>query len=133
MPGTHFALRIDERQIAALADAAVDALARRLADHAFAPLHDDAPEGASPGSAFGGETAHESSSTDALAYLHALVYLQSAVQRRADEAARHAARAGAGYPDLGKVCNITRQGARRRWPGLVPPAPSRPPSDRSSS
>lgn len=29
-----------------------------------------------------------------------------------------AARAGAGYPQLGAACGLTRQGARRRWPGL---------------
>ena len=26
---------------------------------------------------------------------------------------------GAGYPQLGRACNMSRQGARRRWPGLV--------------
>ncbi|MBC3839276.1 hypothetical protein GXW82_00940 [Streptacidiphilus sp. 4-A2] len=41
---------------------------------------------------------------------------------RKDQAATAAAREGAGYPQLGAACNMSRQGARRRWPGLVPGA-----------
>jgi hypothetical protein len=37
-------------------------------------------------------------------------------------AARAAAAAGAGYPQIGDASNLSRQGARRRWPGLVPHA-----------
>ncbi|MGA5700157.1 hypothetical protein [Peterkaempfera bronchialis] len=112
MPGTHFAVLLTERELAALADGVVDALADRLAHQAFQPLPaapDDDPEAAAP-------------ETSALARLHALAHLQRAVARQTDRAAAEAARAGAGYPQLGKACSISRQGARRRWPGLVPPA-----------
>ncbi|WP_059010653.1 hypothetical protein [Streptomyces specialis] len=121
MPGIHFALRLDEREIALLADAAIDDAAQRLAARAFGPL----PAGP------GRKTAGDAEQTDALALLHALVHLQRAVDRQLDRAAEHAARAGAGYPDLGEVCNISRQGARRRWPGLVPSERRRPTTHRS--
>jgi hypothetical protein len=113
MPGTYFARVLSEAEIAAVADATVADLAHRLAVRAFRPLCD--PE-ALPGGA---------EESDALAHLHALVQLQRAVERQVDRAAEHAADVGAGYPQLGQACNMSRQGARRRWPGLV--APARPP------
>lgn len=60
--------------------------------------------------------------------LRALSYLSRAVERCAHEQAAAAARAGAKYPQLGNAWGISRQGARRRWPGLVFTAqpPSRP-------
>ncbi|MDJ0465508.1 response regulator [Streptomyces sp. H27-C3] len=54
----------------------------------------------------------------ALDLLHVLDHLQQATERVQREAAVAAARAGAGYPQLGAACGMTRQGARRRWPGL---------------
>ncbi|WP_377272845.1 hypothetical protein [Peterkaempfera sp. SMS 1(5)a] len=114
MPGTHFSSVQTEDQIAALAEQSVSELARRLADRAFQPL-------AAPG-----DDASTTERAASLAYLHTLVYLQKAVERLADQAAEEAARAGAGYPQLGKACRITRQAARRRWPGLVTAQPHRP-------
>jgi hypothetical protein len=121
MPGTHFAVVLSESEIAAIADAAVEDLAGRLAHRAFRPLAD-----------FAGPS-DAAAEADALASLHALVHLQRAVERQADRAAQNAARAGAGYPQLGHACNISRQGARRRWPGLVSARPSidQPTQDRS--
>ncbi|MFJ5229029.1 hypothetical protein ACIQBJ_03920 [Kitasatospora sp. NPDC088391] len=58
--------------------------------------------------------------TDHLARLRVLVHLQRALAQQCEQTALHAARAGAGYPQLGQAAGITRQGARRRWPGLVP-------------
>jgi hypothetical protein len=44
-------------------------------------------------------------------------------------AAQAAAAAGAGYPQIGDATSMSRQGARRRWPGLVtnamPQSPTR--------
>lgn len=50
--------------------------------------------------------------------LRVLHRIQLAAERLQQEAAAEAARAGAGYPRLGAACDMTRQGARRRWPGL---------------
>lgn len=108
MPGKHFAVVLPEDEIAALADAAVRDLAETIAHRAFRPLalESSLPDALSEGRA--------------LARLHALTHVQQAVVRQAEQAARHAAQTGAGYPQLGHVANISRQGARRRWPGLVP-------------
>ncbi|WP_182453010.1 hypothetical protein [Streptacidiphilus sp. P02-A3a] len=107
MPSNPFDVVLPEREIAAIADAAVADLAQRLAQRAFRPMGD--PQ-AGPG---------EVPEHDALAILHALVHLQHAIERQKDRAATTAAREGAGYPQLGAACNMSRQGARRRWPGLV--------------
>lgn len=66
--------------------------------------------------------------TDPLASLRALALLSRAVDECAAAAARAAAGEGAGYPQLGSAWGVSRQGARKRWPGLVftqrpPPAP----------
>lgn len=111
MPGTHFAVVLSEDEIAAIADAAIGDLADRLARRAFRSLGPD------PGAAGADRPQGQAA---ALANLHALIQLREAVERQADLAARLAAGAGAGYPQLGQACKISRQGARRRWPGLVP-------------
>lgn len=105
MPGIHFTVLLSEDEIAGIADAAIADLAARLAHRAFQPLAEPSavPE------------------ADDLARLHALAHLQRAVERQTDRSAASAAAAGAGYPQLGRACDISRQGARRRWPGLVPP------------
>ncbi|WP_079124853.1 response regulator [Streptomyces lushanensis] len=54
-----------------------------------------------------------------LGRLRALAYLNRAVAHCAHLEAEAAARAGASYPQLGDAWGISRQGARRRWPGLV--------------
>ncbi|MFD6291100.1 response regulator [Streptomyces sp. NPDC060205] len=102
MPGKDFALRITPQETATIADATVgdlaQRLARRLVEAPSPPAADDPAQ--------------------ALALLHLLDHLKQAAERLQQEAAVAAARAGAGYPQIGAACGMTRQGARRRWPGL---------------
>ncbi|MEU9417937.1 response regulator [Streptomyces sp. NPDC051000] len=102
MEGESFVLRTTPQETAAVADAVVGDLARRLAHRLL-----DTP--APPASA---DPAH------ALALIHLLDQVRQATERLQREAAVAAARAGAGYPQIGAACGMTRQGARRRWPGL---------------
>ncbi|MFE5560647.1 response regulator [Streptomyces sp. NPDC056544] len=102
MPGKDFVLRITAPELAAVADAAVSDLARRLAFHLQKDLADAAVDGRA----------------SALARVYVLEQLQQAAGRLQRDAARDAARAGAGYPQIGRACGMSRQGARRRWPGL---------------
>ncbi|MFD5084616.1 response regulator [Kitasatospora sp. NPDC058201] len=104
MSGKNFVLRTTPQETAAVADAAVAHLARRLA---LQLLEDPSPP-ATDGPA------------RSLSLLHLLDHLQQATVRLQQEAAAAAAGAGAGYPQLGAACGMTRQGARRRWPGLFP-------------
>jgi len=53
-----------------------------------------------------------------LALLAALTAAEREVATLAATAAERAAEHGADYPDLGNATGMTRQGARRRWPGL---------------
>ncbi|MGW0664512.1 hypothetical protein [Streptodolium elevatio] len=108
MPAEPLVPIFSEQEIAALARAATTDLAQRLAQRAFRPL--GAP----------GQSAEGAVEGDALATLHVLVHMQRAVEGLMDEAAAQAVGDGAGYPQLGRACRITRQGARKRWPGLVP-------------
>ncbi|MFJ9523147.1 response regulator [Kitasatospora sp. NPDC101801] len=100
MPGKNFVLRSTPEETAAVAEAAVARLARSL----VLQLLEDPPgsRGTAP----------------ALGALHMLDQLQRAAERLQREAAVTAARAGAGYPQLGSACGLTRQGARLRWPGI---------------
>jgi hypothetical protein len=72
----------------------------------------------------------------ALVRLRVLGRVKEAVRELEDQAAHAAAAGGAGYPEIGQALGMSRQGARRRWPGLVtstapsPPALS-PPTPRS--
>ncbi|OON83039.1 response regulator [Streptomyces tsukubensis] len=60
--------------------------------------------------------------------------MQRALERRARQEAAGAARAGATYPQLGEAWNMSRQGARRRWPGLAfAPSPAPTPDSRSAA
>ncbi|MEV4613160.1 response regulator [Kitasatospora sp. NPDC049258] len=102
MPGKNFVLRTNQPETAAVADAAVGRLARRLA----LELSEESSPQAGDGPA------------RALSILHVLNHLQRAAERLQREAAMVAAHAGAGYPQLGAACGMTRQGARRRWPGI---------------
>ncbi|MEU1539115.1 hypothetical protein ABZ461_13500 [Actinacidiphila glaucinigra] len=127
MPGTHFAPRLPEEELAALAIGTVDDLARRLARHALRPLTVPGTAADIDGTRARGE---------ALAYPHMLSLLQQAIAHLENLAAEQAAAAGAGYPQIGRACNISRHGARRRWPGLVTSdTPHRPPrrTDRTRS
>jgi hypothetical protein len=54
-----------------------------------------------------------------LAQLAAYELLRTELDSRARDIARLAAAAGADYGDLGDAVGMTRQGARRRWPGLA--------------
>ncbi|HSA51562.1 MAG TPA: hypothetical protein VLH10_15825 [Yinghuangia sp.] len=105
MPGSHVTPVDAEEEVAAAAHAAVTELAARLVLQTFPPLDPADP------------SAHSRDSE--LATLRALAFLQRAVERAMSETAARAAHAGAGYPQLGQACRITRQGARRRWPGLA--------------
>jgi CheY-like chemotaxis protein len=103
-----------ERDMSRLADEAVRDLVHELAQRSAA----SGPGGIPPGP---------------LTRLHVLAHLMRAVDRRAQEEATSAARQGARYPQIGEAWGITRQGARKRWPGLVFTAqpPSRPLMSRS--
>ncbi|MFD5814204.1 response regulator [Streptomyces sp. NPDC127038] len=102
MPGKNFVLRTTPEETSVVADAAVGQLARRLA----VQLLEEEPSSA------------DGDSARALALLHVLDQLQQAAERLQRGAAVTAARAGAGYPQIGAACGMSRQGARRRWPGL---------------
>ncbi|MGQ4435608.1 MULTISPECIES: response regulator [unclassified Streptomyces] len=102
MPDKKFVVRTTPQQTATIADRAVDDLARRIVLH----LLEDPSQ----------STADDP--TQALTRLHVLAHLQRAAERLQRNAAVDAARAGAGYPQIGEACDMTRQGARRRWPGL---------------
>ncbi|MGW5733260.1 MULTISPECIES: response regulator [Streptomyces] len=102
MPGKNFHLRAAPQETAERADAAVSALARRLARDLLVL---DSPPG-------------PDNPAQALALLHVLDEVQQATERLQQAAAVAAAQAGAGYPQIGAACGMTRQGARRRWPGL---------------
>jgi hypothetical protein len=54
-----------------------------------------------------------------LALLAACERLRTAVDERARQVAHAAAAVGADYGELGDAVGMTRQGARRRWPGLA--------------
>lgn len=96
-----------EQTLAGLTDAAV----RELVGELTARL-----AGSAPGTF---DTAEPGPAAEALARLRVLAHLTQAVDRCAAEEAATAARFGANYPRLGQAWGITRQGARRRWPGLV--------------
>src|SRR4051812_6362306 len=55
-----------------------------------------------------------------LAMIAALSALEGELTTLTATAAQRAAEYGADYPALGAAAAITRQGARRRWPGLSP-------------
>ncbi|WP_438302788.1 hypothetical protein ACSHXN_06470 [Streptomyces sp. HUAS TT11] len=106
MPGPPSAFRPTDGETAALVTRLVDELARRLAQ----------------------ETAHpptepldmtEESRRRALVRLRVLADVKQAVRHLEDEAAHTAAASGAGYPEIGQAVGMSRQGARRRWPGLI--------------
>ncbi|MEU4147425.1 hypothetical protein [Streptomyces parvulus] len=105
MPGIHFRLRVADTEITDLAAHEIDELVVRLLPQVFEPV-DAAVDLAG-------------SQTGALAHLRLLTFFDQALDRLKGQAAREAAHAGAGYPQIGRASNMTRQGARRRWPGLT--------------
>lgn len=71
----------------------------------------------------------------ALQRLRVLADVKQAVRDLEDQAAHAAAAGGAGYPEIGQAVSMSRQGARRRWPGLITnnaPSPASQPTSRSS-
>ncbi|SFE08907.1 Response regulator receiver domain-containing protein [Actinacidiphila alni] len=111
-----------EDVLAALADTAVRELVGELTVRFARAAPDDHPAGPEPGHGTGpgpGAGAEQGPAAPALARLRVLAQLARAVDRHAAEEAVTAARLGANYPRLGQAWGITRQGARRRWPGLV--------------
>ncbi|MFJ5262092.1 hypothetical protein ACIQAC_16670 [Streptomyces sp. NPDC088387] len=71
----------------------------------------------------------------ALERLRVLTHIKQAVRRLEDQAAHAAAQNGAGYPEIGQAVGMSRQGARRRWPGLTANStfhPAHRPTHRSS-
>ncbi|MFF9765403.1 hypothetical protein ACF1GT_02060 [Streptomyces sp. NPDC014636] len=100
----------------------VDELARRLAPGTLPspPEHGDTLDHAR---------------RQALVRLRILTGVKEALRHLEDQAARAAADGGAGYPEIGQAMRMSRQGARRRWPGLITnstPRPNHRPTYRSS-
>jgi hypothetical protein len=54
-----------------------------------------------------------------LASLTSLLAIRDSAEQLAASAALHAAQHGADYPAIGDAAGMTRQGARRKWPGLA--------------
>ncbi|GAA3439204.1 hypothetical protein [Kutzneria kofuensis] len=54
-----------------------------------------------------------------LAALTSLLVIRDSAEQLAASAALSAAQHGADYPDIGAAAGMTRQGARRKWPGLA--------------
>ncbi|SCE46661.1 Response regulator receiver domain-containing protein [Streptomyces sp. DvalAA-14] len=137
MPPERSTPQLDHGALTALAERAVEDLAHRLATQVYpAPRAATSAQPAGPAGPAGGDSGPDDSGDrgpgagpdDPLARLRVLSYILRAVDSRAAHEASAAARQGATYPDLGRAWGITRQGARRRWPGLVFTArpPSRP-------
>ncbi|MEV6604147.1 hypothetical protein [Kutzneria sp. NPDC051319] len=60
-----------------------------------------------------------------LATLNALLAIRDSAEQLAASAALSAAQQGADYPEIGAAAGMTRQGARRKWPGLAGMADAR--------
>ncbi|MFG2947241.1 hypothetical protein [Streptomyces adustus] len=105
MPAPGFVPHVSEPEFAAQVRKAVDEVARRAAGQLCAAGRAGDPV--------------PTDRVRALAHLYVLVTMEEAVQHLERGAARAAADAGAGYPEIGQVSRMSRQGARRRWPGLV--------------
>ena len=101
MPGKHFDALLSEQEIIALADTFARDIVQRMTQQCFRVREEAQHDG------------------QELAVLHCAGHLREALQRLADTAAQDAASKGAGYPDLGRASGMTRQGARRRWPGIL--------------
>ncbi|MGY5047083.1 hypothetical protein ACWDE0_15795 [Streptomyces sp. 900105755] len=106
MPDPSPAPRRPGEDTAALVARLVDEVTRRLA-----------PETALPPTELA-DRAHESR-RHALLRLRVLTDVKQAVRHLEDQAAHAAAASGAGYPEIGQAVSMSRQGARRRWPGLL--------------
>ncbi|MFI2645345.1 hypothetical protein [Streptomyces sp. NPDC018610] len=122
MPGPPSTPRAAGAETAALVTQVVDELARLLTPDALRPP---------PESRDGTDDARRR----ALVRLRVLAGVKEAVRHLEDQAAHTAAANGAGYPEIGQAVSMSRQGARRRWPGLITNGTHRPashPTPRSS-
>ncbi|MFB8249179.1 hypothetical protein ACFC5X_29605 [Streptomyces sp. NPDC055952] len=93
-------------ETAALVGAVVEDITRRLAQYGLHPPADPGDVG-------------DDARRRALARLRVINGVKEAVRLLEDEAAHAAAASGAGYPEIGQAVSMSRQGARRRWPGLI--------------
>jgi hypothetical protein len=122
MPGPAPTPHAPGGEMAALVVQMVDELARRLEQDSAQALAE------SPG-------AVDDARERALARLRVLAHVRQAARHLEDQAAHAAAASGAGYPEIGQAVSMSRQGARRRWPGLISHSthrPSPPSTPRSS-
>ncbi|MEU4034974.1 hypothetical protein [Streptomyces collinus] len=106
MPGPSPTPRPTSEDTAVLVARLVDEVARRLAPETPRPSAE--PAGTTP-----------ESRGSALLRLRVLTDVKRAVRHLEEQAARSAAESGAGYPEIGQAVGMSRQGARRRWPGLI--------------
>ncbi|MFR9795064.1 hypothetical protein ACL02U_04030 [Streptomyces sp. MS06] len=106
MPGSPPPSRPTGGETTALVIQVVDELARRLTQDGTRPPAEPDDTG-------------DESRRRALLRLRVLVHVKQAVRSLEDQAARSAAASGAGYPEIGRAVGMSRQGARRRWPGLI--------------
>lgn len=129
MPGPPAVSRPRGEETTALVARLVDELARQ-------PEEDPVHRTADPVDPVDPVTTPGEARRTALVRLRVLGRVKEAVRELEDQAAHAAAAGGAGYPEIGQALGMSRQGARRRWPGLVtstapsPPALS-PPTPRS--
>ncbi|MET7457256.1 hypothetical protein ABZT03_36375 [Streptomyces sp. NPDC005574] len=108
--------------MAALVIQMVDELARRLEHDSAHALTES-------------RGAVEDARERALVRLRVLADVRQAARHLEDQTAHAAAASGAGYPEIGQAVSMSRQGARRRWPGLIShstPRPAPHPTPRSS-
>lgn len=108
MPGPVPTDRPPGWETAVLVTQVVDELARQLQR-----VQDAVPVAAEPGDT------RDEARTRALVRLRALARVRQTVRDLEDQAAHAAAESGAGYPEIGRAVSMSRQGARRRWPGLI--------------
>ncbi|MGV9562408.1 hypothetical protein [Streptomyces sp. NPDC003480] len=122
MPGPPPTSRPAGRETAALVTQVVDELTRRLTQETARPPAEPIDKA-------------DESRRHALLRLRVLANVKQAVRRLEDQAAHAAAASGAGYPEIGQAVGMSRQGARRRWPGLITNSTDHPthrPTPRSS-
>lgn len=85
--------------------------------------------GAGAGTAAGSPPSAGGAAEPAQAWLSRLAAAESARRQTADRVervAREALAAGASYGEVGRAVGISRQAARKRWPGLSTPLPAAP-------
>lgn len=107
MPGPPAASHQPNEDMAALLIQLVEELTRQLPRERPGPPVEATAEAA------------EDVRRQALLRLQILAGVKLAVRHLEDQAAHAAAASGAGYPEIGRAVSMSRQGARRRWPGLI--------------